>query len=142
MNLILVIGECYSGKDFLIHKMRTLLNDSFVINVGDLLRAEEKDPNHYFSKDTVIPGAKIVEVISSELHKASSSFVIINNPMKNIEQAEAILEMLNEWEFFPGDIRVIWLHNKRTSFSYSSRKRADDSLITQKLADWEKQQSA
>lgn len=62
--------------------------------------------------------------------------------MKNIEQAAAVLNKLHEWELFPGDIRVIWLHNKRASFSYSSRKRVDDSLIPQKLADWKKDGAA
>lgn len=139
MNILLVCGECYAGKGMLISKLEKAFNDIKVIHVGDILRSKVKEifKDENFKNHPAIDGKIIAQIVDEKLQEyKDSALVVIDNPMKNIEQAEAIIEVLNKWELFSEDIKVLWVSNERSENDYSKRGRADDDLIPKKLALW------
>lgn len=133
MNILIVCGETYSGKSWFISRLEKMLSDMKVIHTGDILRRMNFDKSLNCAS---IPGEVIADIIDRNLHESRASVVVIDNPMKNVEQAEALLKMLERWDLQPEDIKVVWMINERTDIDYSWRKRSDDNLIPQKLALW------
>lgn len=136
MNILIICGESYSGKSWFISKLGKMFSDMDVIHVGDVLRQMGFDKS---LNSASIPGDVIADVVNKRLleyKNNKASIVVIDNPMKNVEQAEALLKMFESWELYPEDVEVVWMTNERTVVDYSKRQRSDDNLIPQKLALW------
>lgn len=143
MNIIIVCGECYSGKGMLISKLEKIFSDSFIIHIGDIVRSKADKLGFDFNKQLALSGDIIAEIIDEQIFKAfcyNMSSIIIDNPMKNVEQAEAVLGMFKRLDILE-NVKVVWVSNSRTNTDYSKRGRIDDNMIPKKIEAWKKEGS-
>ena len=63
--------------------------------------------------------------------------VILDNAFKDVEQAEEVLKVLNNY-----DVSVMWMHDKRSFVDFKQRCREDDGNIKQKRRLWQDNSSA
>lgn len=128
MEIICVLGECYAGKGMFIDKLKSMV-DFELVSCGDIIR--KKYPNVLRVDNQVM-----LEVLENELDyicmECDTTNVVIDNPIKDIDQAEAVLPLLEQY----GEVRILWLKNQRSNTDYSKRNRSDDGNISKKIEMW------
>ena len=125
MKIICVVGECYSGKSFLIEKLTNIFQAT-VIHLGDIFR--KKNYNSICVDEHIVATTLIDFCNNTPVEKN----VIIDNAFKNVKQAEAVLSSIGK----EIGISIIWVTNKRSEVDLSSRNRIDDKNIESKLKLW------
>lgn len=146
MNTILVVGETYCGKGFFISKLEKIFHDIKVIHTGDLIRKLIENGKLKNTNNPTISGTTISNIISNELKSILSNkkpaILVLDNPIKNVDQANNVFEMLKSFNIKNKDITTLWITNKRENFDYKSRNRKDDNMIPKKMALWKTESDA
>lgn len=138
-DILIVCGECYCGKGMFISKLEKIFSNCYVIHIGDIIRKESEKLNFNFNKDLAISGKIIAEIIEKQILSVvgSNKLIIVDNPMKNVDQAENILGLFEDFNMLES-VKVLWVTNARTNNDYTKRGRIDDNMIPKKLEDWKK----
>lgn len=102
-----------------------------VIHLGDYFRQQKFDGVRVSPK---VLANTINHLLETEHFEDT---VILDNAFKDVEQAEAVLKRLNNY-----DVYVMWMHDKRQYVDFKKRGREDDTNIKQKRRLWQDNASA
>ncbi len=102
-----------------------------VIHLGEYFRQQKFDGVRVSSEVL----AKTIKHLLETEHFEDT--VILDNAFKDVEQAEAVLKELNNYE-----VSVMWMHDKRSYIDFKQRGREDDGNIKQKRRLWQDNASA
>jgi len=131
VKIICLVGQCYSGKShFIEHHLKRMFPCS-VIHLGDYFRQQKFDGVRVSPEVLANTINHLLEVEHFE------NTVILDNAFKDVEQAEAVLKRLNNY-----DVSVMWMHDKRQYVDFKKRGREDDTNIKQKRRLWQDNASA
>lgn len=131
MKVICLVGQCYCGKSHFIEHHLKRMSSCSVIHLGEYFRQQKFDGVRVSSEIL----AKTIKHLLETEHLNDT--VILDNAFKDVEQAEAVLKVLNVY-----DVSVMWMHDKRSYVDFKKRGREDDANIKQKRRLWQDNASA